>query len=184
MKKSEHSQPYINSNSDRTYEFQYYRLSPDKTKDHGAYVYTDFDFKTFGIEHTLTVGGSGMKRKYYEMDGSYEYVSLGNYSLSELNHISKPTYLRDTNKPKYLSSRNEKINFMIGDDIRFNENWSILVGLNRAETQTDSYDMSGTRTGGYDANEVTPSVSYNLEVLFYYLIERYLESLERVILLV
>ncbi|NCB64465.1 MAG: TonB-dependent receptor, partial [Clostridia bacterium] len=59
----------------------------------------------------------------------------------------------------YLSSRNEKINFMIGDDIRFNENWSILVGLNRAETQTDSYDMSGTRTGGYDANEVTPSVS-------------------------
>lgn len=73
---------------------------------------------------------------------------------------------------------------MIGDDIRFNENWSILVGLNRAETQTDSYDMSGTRTGGYDANEVTPSVSYNLEVLFYYLIERYLESLERVILLV
>ncbi|MFW0743658.1 TonB-dependent siderophore receptor [Aliarcobacter butzleri] len=158
-KESEHSQPYINSNSDGTYEFQYYRLSPDKTKDHGAYVYTDFDFKTFGIEHTLTVGGSGMKRKYYEMDGSYEYVSLGNYSLSELNHISKPTYLRDTNKPKYLSSRNEKINFMIGDDIRFNENWSILVGLNRAETQTDSYDMSGTRTGGYDANEVTPSVS-------------------------
>ncbi|WP_228276094.1 TonB-dependent receptor [Aliarcobacter butzleri] len=58
-----------------------------------------------------------------------------------------------------MSSRQEKINFMIGDDIRFNDQWSALVGFNYVETQTDSYDVNGTRTSGYDANEVTPSVS-------------------------
>ncbi|WP_418179926.1 TonB-dependent siderophore receptor [Aliarcobacter lanthieri] len=178
-KESEYSQPYINSNYDGTYEFKYYRLSPDKAKDHGAYVYTDFDFDTFGIQHTLTIGGSGMKRKYYEMDGSYEYVSLGNFTLDELNHIPKPVYLRDTNKPKYLSSRQEKINFMIGDDIRFNENWSALLGLNYAKTETNSYNIGGNRTNGYDADEVTPTISLiykPFEDLTTYI--TYMESLE------
>ncbi|WP_418185982.1 TonB-dependent siderophore receptor [Aliarcobacter vitoriensis] len=158
-KEGEYSQPFINNNYNGTYDFTYYRLSPDKAKDHGVYIYTDFDFNTFGIEHTLTIGASGNKRKSYEMEGSYEWVSLGNYTLNQINNISKPTYLRDTNKPKYLSSRNEKINFMIGDDIRFNDQWSALVGLNYAKTETDNYNKSGTRTGGYDADEVTPTLS-------------------------
>ncbi|MDN5095503.1 TonB-dependent siderophore receptor [Aliarcobacter butzleri] len=156
---NEFNQPYVYDNYDGTYRFNYYRLYPDKVKDHGAYVYTDFDFNTFGIEHTLTIGSSGNKRKSYTMDNPREWVNLGNYKLNELNSVAEPTYLGSSNNRKYLSSRNEKINFMIGDDIRFNDQWSALVGFNYVETQTDSYDVNGTRTSGYDANEVTPSLS-------------------------
>ncbi|MCT7911117.1 TonB-dependent siderophore receptor [Arcobacter lacus] len=156
---NEFNQPYVYDNYDGTYRFNYYRLYPDKVKDHGAYVYTDFDFNTFGIEHTLTIGSSGNKRKSYTMDNPREWVNLGNYKLNELNSVPEPTYLGSSNNRKYLSSRNEKINFMIGDDIRFNDQWSALVGFNYVETQTDSYDVNGTRTSGYDVNEVTPSLS-------------------------
>ncbi|MEV9616932.1 TonB-dependent siderophore receptor [Aliarcobacter butzleri] len=156
---NEFNQPYVYDNYDGTYRFNYYRLYPDKVKDNGAYVYTDFDFNTFGIEHTLTIGSSGNKKKSYTMDNPREWINLGNYRLNELNSVAEPTYLGSSNNRKYLSSREEKINFMIGDDIRFNDQWSILVGFNYVETQTDSYDINGTRTGGYDADEVTPSVS-------------------------
>lgn len=156
---NEFNQPYVYDNYDGTYRFNYYRLYPDKVKDNGAYVYTDFDFNTFGIEHTLTIGSSGNKKKSYTMDNPREWINLGNYRLNELNSVAEPTYLGSSNNRKYLSSREEKINFMIGDDIRFNDQWSALVGFNYVETQTDSYDINGTRTGGYDADEVTPSVS-------------------------
>ncbi|RBQ26112.1 TonB-dependent receptor [Arcobacter sp. CECT 9188] len=158
-KENEYNQPYVYDNYDGTYRFNYYRLYPDKIKDHGAYVYTDFDFNTFGVEHTLTIGGSGNKRKSYATDTVREWVNLGNYTLSQLNSIAEPTYLGSSSDPMYLSSRNEKINFMIGDDIRFNENWGALVGFNYVKTETNSYNTSGTRTGGYDANKITPSVS-------------------------
>ncbi|MDK2063935.1 TonB-dependent siderophore receptor [Aliarcobacter butzleri] len=156
---NEFNQPYVYDNYDGTYRFNYYRLYPDKVKDNGAYVYTDFDFNTFGIEHTLTIGSSGNKKKSYTMDNPREWITLGNYRLNELNSVAEPTYLGSSNNRKYLSSRQEKINFMIGDDIRFNDQWSALVGFNYVETQTDSYDVNGTRTSGYDANEVTLSVS-------------------------
>ncbi len=178
-KENEHNQPYIYDNYDGTYRFNYYRLYPDKTKDHGAYVYTDFDFDTFGVEHTLTIGGSGNKRKSYGTDTVREWVNLGNYSLSELNNISEPIYLGSSSDPMYLSSRSEKINFMIGDDIRFNEQWSALVGFNYAKTSSDSYNVDGVRTSGYDANDITPSLSIiykPLEDLTTY--ATYMEALE------
>ena len=48
---------------------------------------------------------------------------------------------------------------MIGDDIKFNENWSALVGFNYAEVEEKNYNISGEKTGGYDANDITPSLS-------------------------
>ncbi|WP_418185055.1 TonB-dependent siderophore receptor [Aliarcobacter vitoriensis] len=178
-KENEYNQPYVYDNYDGTYRFNYYRLYPDKIKDHGAYVYTDFDFNTFGVEHTLTIGGSGNKRKSYATDNVREWINLGNYTLGQLNHVSEPTYLGSSSNPMYRSSTNDKINFMIGDDIRFNENWSALVGFNYVKTQTDSYNKSGTRTGGYDADKITPSVSLiykPLENLTTY--ATYMEALE------
>ncbi|RBQ31171.1 TonB-dependent siderophore receptor [Arcobacter sp. FW59] len=151
------SQSWVYDNYDGTYRFNYFKIYPEESKKQGAYVYTDFDFNTFGVDHTLTMGVSGTKNKSYS--NNTEWVNLGNYTLNQLNHISKPTYLGNSNNPNYLSSISEKTNFMIGDDIRFNDQWSALVGLNYAKTESDSYNQSGTRTGGYDADEVTPTLS-------------------------
>jgi iron complex outermembrane recepter protein len=151
--------PYVYDNHDGTYRLNYYKTWPQTSTTQGAYVYTDIDFDTFGIEHTLTIGGSGNKTKANSIEGAWEWVNLGNYTLDQLNNVSKPTYIGSTNNKTYLSSRKEKTNLMIGDDIRFNDQWSALVGFNYAEVEEKNYNINGEKTGGYDANDTTPSIS-------------------------
>ncbi|RXJ68920.1 TonB-dependent siderophore receptor [Halarcobacter ebronensis] len=153
------SMPYVYDNSDGTYSFNYYRAWPQTSTTQGAYVYADIDFSTLKVEHTLTMGVSGNKTKSNSIDGAWEWVNLGNYTLEQLNNISRPTYVGNENNKTYLSSRNEKTNFMIGDDIRFNENWSALVGFNYAKVEEKNYNIDGEKTGGYDADDITPSIS-------------------------
>ncbi|MFW3345480.1 TonB-dependent receptor [Aliarcobacter butzleri] len=98
---------------------------------------------------------------------------------NELNNALEPIYKGSSDNKKYVSGRNEKTNLMIGDDIRFNDQWSALVGFNYAKTEEKNYSMNGDRTGGYDADEVTPSVSLifkPFEDLTTYV--TYMESLE------
>ncbi|MFV7789300.1 TonB-dependent siderophore receptor [Aliarcobacter lanthieri] len=165
---SDMNMPYVFDNYDGTYSFNYYRSWPHTSTTQGAYIYTDIDFSTFGVEHTLTIGGSGNKTKSKGIEGSWEYVNLGsvidplnpvNFTLDQLNNLPKPIYKGSSNNKKYVSGRNEKTNFMLGDDIRFNENWSALLGLNYAKTEEKNYNINGDKTGGYDAHKVTPSAS-------------------------
>lgn len=156
---SDMSMPYVYDNYDGTYGLNYYRSFPHTSTTQGAYVYTDIDFDTFGVEHTVTMGGSGNKTKSNSIEGAWEWVNLGNYTLDQLNNVSMPTYIGSTNNKTYLSGRNEKTNFMIGDDIKFNENWSALIGFNYAEVEEKNYNMAGDKTGQYSANDLTPSIS-------------------------
>ncbi|MCT7651391.1 TonB-dependent siderophore receptor [Aliarcobacter butzleri] len=171
--------PYVYDNYDGTYRLNYYRTWPHTSTTQGAYVYTDIDFDTFGVEHTLTIGGSGNKTKSKSIDGAWEWVKVGDFTLNQLNSVPEPTYKGSSNNKKYVSGRNEKTNLMIGDDIRFNDQWSALVGFNYAKTEEKNYSINGDRTGGYDADEVTPSVSLifkPFEDLTTYV--TYMESLE------
>ncbi|WP_222718457.1 TonB-dependent siderophore receptor [Aliarcobacter vitoriensis] len=151
--------PYVYDNYDGTYRLNYYRTWPHTSTTQGAYVYTDIDFNTFGIEHTLTIGGSGNKTKSKSIDGAWEWVKVGDFTLNQLNSALEPIYKGSSNNKRYVSGRNEKTNLMIGDDIRFNDQWSALVGFNYAKVEEKNYNLSGDRTGGYDADEVTPSLS-------------------------
>lgn len=171
--------PYVYDNYDGTYRLNYYRTWPHTSTTQGAYVYTDIDFETFGVEHTLTIGGSGNKTKSKSIDGAWEWVKVGDFTLNQLNSVPEPTYKGSSNNKKYVSGRNEKTNLMIGDDIRFNDQWSALVGFNYAKTEEKNYSINGDRTGGYDADEVTPSLSLifkPFEELTTYV--TYMESLE------
>ncbi len=144
--------PYVYDNYDGTYRLNYYRTWPHTSTTQGAYVYTDIDFDTFGVEHTLTIGGSGNRTKSKSIDGAYEWDIVGNYTLNELNNALEPIYRGSSDNKKYVSGRNEKTNLMIGDDIRFNDQWSALVGFNYAKTEEKNYSINGDRTGGYDAD--------------------------------
>ncbi|MEV9499048.1 TonB-dependent siderophore receptor [Aliarcobacter butzleri] len=171
--------PYVYDNYDGTYSLNYYRSWPHTSTTQGAYVYTDIDFDTFGIEHTLTIGGSGNKTKSKSIDGAWEWVKVGDFTLNQLNSVKEPIYRGSSDNKKYVSGRNEKTNLMIGDDIRFNDQWSALVGFNYAKTEEKNYNINGDRTGGYDADEVTPSLSLifkPFEDLTTYV--TYMESLE------
>ncbi|OCL87885.1 Ferrichrome receptor FcuA precursor [Aliarcobacter thereius] len=153
------SQPWIYDNYDGTYESKNYKLFPDEVKYHGAYIYSDFDFDTFGFEHSLTLGASGTKKKNYNTN-LQEFISLGNFTLEELNSKpQKPIYNGDSNSPYYLSSNQEKINITIGDDIKINNKWSTLIGLNYVKIENKNFNKTGDKTSSYDSDKITPTLS-------------------------
>ncbi|GAA5005872.1 TonB-dependent receptor [Acinetobacter puyangensis] len=173
------SMPFVYDNYDGTYSFNYYRSWPSKEKDHGAYIYTDLNFNTFGVEHNLTIGGSKTRFKQYGIDGGWEWINLGSFTLDQLNSVSEPVYLGNTNNQTYYSGSGQKTNITIGDDIKFNEKWSTLIGLNYAKVDKDNYSIEGKRTDGYGGEKVTPNISLlfkPFEDLTTYV--TYMESLE------
>ncbi|KAG1247252.1 hypothetical protein G6F65_020266 [Rhizopus arrhizus] len=60
----------------------------------------------------------------------------------------------------YFSSRVRTATFMIGALIRFNEQWSALVGINRSTIQTIDRDANGNATQpDYDRGRNSPNAS-------------------------
>ncbi|WP_418186308.1 TonB-dependent siderophore receptor [Aliarcobacter vitoriensis] len=174
------SLPFSYDNYNGTYRFTYYRYYPIEEKKHGTYVYSDIDFETFNLSHKLTLGVTGYKDKSHRREGALEWVTLGNnYTLEQLNDISKPIYKRNSNGKKYISSESEKKNILIGDEIAFNEQWSALIGANYVEVESHSYNITGKETAYYDSDAITPTFSLiykPIEDLTTYI--TYMESLE------
>lgn len=157
--KDDASLPLVYDNNE-TYRFNYYRMYPRNIKKHGAYVYSNINFNTLNINHKLTLGLMGLKDKTYLTQGAWEWVNLGNYILNDIYNIGEPNYRASVKNPQYLSSKNEKLNLLIGDDITFNEKWSTLLGLNYVKTKTDSFTVAGNRSvPGYSENATTPTIS-------------------------
>ncbi|MFW2378459.1 TonB-dependent siderophore receptor [Aliarcobacter butzleri] len=130
----------------------------------GAYAYLDSEFNTSNIKHKLTFGASGdiLDVKQYENG----YLSGGNSpiydNISDLSSWAKPTSFSsdwDYGK-KYKSSKSTNSNIIIGDDITFSENWSVLAGLNYTTVETKNFTVLGNTESKYDKSELTPTVSF------------------------
>jgi len=144
----------------------------------GAIAYLDARFNTAGIRHNLTVGYSTAVDKIRNTSPtSRSYPIPADITLDEFRNYPQPADWGTVaaGQPLAKGSKTEVRNVVIGDDIRFNERWSALVGVNYATTATYNY-----RTGSnYDKSKVTPTLS-----LIYKPIERlttyatYIESLE------
>lgn len=139
------------------------RSAPSDNIAQGAYAYLDSVFKTGNIQHKLTLGASADKLDYKEHENGY--ISIANspvYTNPEgLMRWEKPAILNTTNwGKKYKSSSSNNSNIILGDDIRFNHQWSALLGLNYTTVKSDSYDVSGQKTtSGYDKSKLTPTAS-------------------------
>jgi iron complex outermembrane receptor protein len=152
----------------------------------GAYAYIDSEFKTFDIDHKLTFGMNGYTYKetidrFRNEDGSIStgfnftstnmgngtagsgYMYTGNFhnnyavnqSLSKFNPWSNNLY---DHKTKAESSTN--YNIMIGDEIKFNEQFQLIAGLNYASQIFNNYNYwTGAKTSREKTEEITPTVA-------------------------
>lgn len=154
-----------------------------ETKTTGGYAYVDVNIAPLGIDNTITIGINGYTSTIYDgstlVDGVVQNrvgSSVTGLSLSDsgASNISLSDVQFDTDTSK--SSEQSAENILIGDTIRFNDQWSTMVGLNHAKYTTESF-TSGTR---YNKAKTTPSLS-----LLYKPIENittyatYIESLEQ-----
>jgi iron complex outermembrane receptor protein len=127
-----------------------------------AYAYLDTSFNTFGIDHTLTIGVNGYFRETQSGLGGFSQIGpqitlpIHGYNSSTQHNpgiwdIKSLTFKKTAVEANY--------NFLLGDDIKINDQWSVLAGLNWVHFDTQNYSASGSKTTSYVKSAVTPTVS-------------------------
>ena len=118
--------------------------------DESGAAYADFSFSTGRIGHKLTAGYQYSDSGQDRWSQGAERIDGGASSIDAPRYISRP----DTVAPTLRGTRSEwfstiKKSVVLGDDIVFNERWSLLAGLAYTTISTNHEERSA----------LTPSVS-------------------------
>lgn len=145
------------------------------------YGLADIKFKTGTVRHEVTTGffsNYDERTNFRSYNGTFWSAVTGAGP-----NLSSPTYLPVAppapTGDKFVAGRTRHTSIVIGDDIRFNDQWSALVGA----TQSTIYDRSRDTAAGaittYESTKVTPSVSLLFKpVPSVTIYTSYIESLE------
>jgi iron complex outermembrane recepter protein len=153
----------------------------------GGYAYADVKLNTFGIANTFTLGfNQYASTDYNAYYNGNSYVLLGSarsgLSLNNPDSANVPLPSFDVgNAPKQIASRVTNTNYVLADDIRFNEHFEILAGVNDSNYTVENYDYGGAFTDApYAKGALTPSVSLIVKpTSFLTAYGSYIQSLEQ-----
>ena len=122
----------------------------------GGFSYLDINFNTGDIGHTLTTGWRFSK--YHEQSNEqtwYDTITVENLSTEKPTYITEPDWgtpdLGALEDKEYFASHN----YIIGDDIKFNQQWSALVGVSLVEVSMTNAPWQAD----YKESAVTPNLS-------------------------
>ncbi|MBD8573290.1 TonB-dependent receptor [Pseudomonas syringae] len=148
-----------------------YAFAPIDTEEKTGYLFLDAAFDTGSIGHKLTAGyqGNTSRQRQYEDHIPYpgpQYVSpVGEIPLSERPQVGKPSYSIGHGDQR-LANVTETNNFLIGDVITFNEQWSTILGVTHTQIKTYANEFVYARAFGspetetrYNQSETSPSLS-------------------------
>lgn len=133
-------------------------VAPQTYTNDSGYAYWDTKFKTSTIEHKLTIGFSGdtLAVEQHSVTGGGQLG--GTYNMTSVPvYLNEPAFVVG---PGYKSSRSSGKYWLIGDEMKLNEKWSAIAGLNHATIDTVNYNQNGTMNGReYNKSKDTPSIS-------------------------
>jgi iron complex outermembrane receptor protein len=136
------------------------KVGPTRTESESWQALADISFGTGPVAHKITMGYYGYTDRQWQTNYFPSTGYLGPYGLDSPTHVAEPVWPSTPSKAMYFSSRVRNDNFMIGDLIRFNEQWSALVGINRSTIQTIDRDANGNATQpDYDRGRNSPNAS-------------------------
>ena len=130
--------------------------APQETIGSGGFSYLDINFNTGDIGHTLTTGWRFSQSHW----NSHEQWKTGSLTVDNLSTKS-PTYIAepDWGNPDLGPVREQyklaSHNYIIGDDIKFNQQWSALVGMSLVEVSIGNWWYDDD----YKESAVTPNLS-------------------------
>ncbi len=142
---------------------QYYQLAmrSGETKNlfEAANAFADVSFHTGAVSHKLTVGYHMYQDRSWSTVDNPNTGYVGPFPMSSPVHLPEPAFPANTS-PLYKAGYARNHNFVVGDQIKFNEQWSALVGANYSMIQSQSLDSSGARSApDYDEARLSPSAS-------------------------
>jgi iron complex outermembrane receptor protein len=149
-----------------------YAFAPVENEETSGYLFLDAAFATGSIEHKTTLGYQGNVARVRNYEDHIPYPGpqyndvVGTPSpFSQNPQVDKPGYSIG-NGDQRLSSRTQSDNFLIGDVITFNEQWSSILGLTHTTIKTYSNDFIwaeafgyGETASNYKESETSPNVS-------------------------
>ena len=147
----------------------------------GGFALLDGKLQTGSVKHKLTFGWYGdhdERTPFLSSNGGWSTLTSAPMDIGAPMQLTPPAFT--ISGAKYTSQRSRYGNWVLGDQIDFNSQWSALVGLTRASIADTSYNAAGATTAKYGDSRVTPSVA----VLFkprehITLYANYMESLEK-----
>jgi iron complex outermembrane receptor protein len=161
----------INWSGDRPMDYKMWTSArASQSISDGGYAYFDGLFETYGIKHKVTTGFNGYFSTskigiFRNPDGSRRVGIWGDdVPINWGDHATAERY----NVPDYFASydgleknaENTNYNFMIGDVIDFNEQWTLMAGVNYATISTKGFNaVSGIQSSQYRSHAITPTVS-------------------------
>ena len=174
---------YVQPNG--TYMQRFNAWAPENDTDQGGYLFLDSKFHTGPVEHKITLGVNFDDYARYAPADQHAagYLSGGSAfgNLSFPVYVPVPSYVNG-NDPRALASRTIDENYVIGDEIKFTESWSLLAGLDYVDLVQKGYNPNGTEipSQAYDKSATTPSVSLIYKPIpWISTYASYLESLEQ-----
>ncbi|SSW63408.1 Ferrichrome receptor FcuA [Achromobacter veterisilvae] len=136
------------------------KVGPTSTESEAWQALADISFDTGPIAHQITMGYYGYMDKQWQSTYFPSTGYVGPYSLDSPTHVPEPAWPSDASAKTYYASRIRNDNFMIGDLIRFNEQWSVLAGVNRSTIKAMERDENGAASQpDYDRGLTSPNVS-------------------------
>lgn len=142
-------------------EFTQIRIRSGETRDvyNAGQLLADFDFETGPLKHRLTAGYYMYSDESWTSTYSPNTGWLGPYPLNAPTYVPEPEFpVDDSSLYNAGFVRNE--NYVIGDTIAFNSQWSMLLGINHSRISTKFLDSDGSRSQpDYDEGRNSPSAS-------------------------
>ncbi len=133
---------------------------PQKLIGRGGYVFADIPFSTAAIQHRLSVGVQFSSSVWEVYPNTYsDTVTFDSLSLAAPNYLDEPEWDAYGVGSRYRTTRQWTRNLIIGDDIRFNEQWSMLVGITRGKIAARNNRPDGSMSSRYDEQKNTPTAS-------------------------
>ena len=129
--------------------------TPNNYIDSAGFSYLDINFNTGDIEHTLTTGWRFSKSHQQ----AHEQWNKGTITVEDLStekstYITEPDWGTPDLGPFEDTTKLASHNYIIGDDIKFNQQWSALVGVSLVEVS-----LTNSWQADYKESAVTPNLS-------------------------
>lgn len=164
---------YLKRRDTRSYAFSTNTIQPNGTYNQSNTIaapqdmqaeawnaFADFNFHTGSVRHKLTTGYLATRNTRYDyVDGSSSFNRTG-LSLSAPSYIPEPAWAPYGRGVVWNSSITRQNNWILGDDITFNDQWSMLVGVNRGTIESDTRaNAFAAWRQAYKKSKTTPTVS-------------------------
>ncbi|MFC3941850.1 TonB-dependent receptor [Pseudomonas gingeri NCPPB 3146 = LMG 5327] len=148
-----------------------YAFAPIDHEEQSAYVFLDSAFSTGSLEHKMTVGYQGNASRIKQSEDHIPYPGpqyqspVGTLPIGDSVQVGKPSYSIG-NDSKRLANSSVTNNYLIGDVIKFNDEWSTILGATHTQIRSYAHEFVYAKAFGtpetetrYDESKTSPNVS-------------------------